>query len=174
MNAFLESSRKIFAQYKGLADKTFAQLSIEELNWQPDELSNSVAVIVRHINGNLRSRFTDFLTSDGEKSWRNRDTEFETGYTSKEEMLREWEASWSVLFSLLDGLTEEHLQKTVLIRNEAHTVIDALQRQLAHYASHVGQIIYIGKMIKQSGWKTLSIPRGGSAAFNQEKTSGKA
>ena len=174
MNPFLESSKKIFAQYKGLADKTFAQLSLQELNWQPDEYSNSIAIIVRHINGNLRSRFTDFLSSDGEKAWRNRDAEFETGYSSKDEMLQDWEASWSVLFSLLEELSDEDLNRTVFIRNESHTEVDAIQRQLAHYASHIGQIIYIGKMIKQSDWKTLSIPRGGSAAFNQEKSSGKA
>ena len=174
MNAFLQSTRKIFAQYKGYADKTFAQLKVDQLNWQPDHLSNSIAIIVRHINGNLRSRFTDFLSTDGEKPWRNRDAEFEGGYSSQEEMLMDWEGSWSVLFSLLDDLNEDDLSSTVLIRNEPHTVTDAIQRQLAHYASHIGQIIYIGKMIKQSDWKTLSIPRGGSAAFNQEKSSGKA
>ena len=130
--------------------------------------------MMQHVAGNLRSRFTDFLNSDGEKPWRNRDSEFEGGYAEKDEMLRDWESSWSVLFSLLDELREEDLLKTVLIRKEPHTVTEALQRQLGHYASHVGQIIYVGKMIKQSGWKTLSIPRGGSAAFNETKSGGKA
>ena len=117
----------------------------------------------------MLSRFTDFLTSDGEKEWRNRDAEFEDTYTGKQEMLEAWEKGWDCLFKALDSVTEDTLTEIVYIRNEGHTVLEALTRQLAHYSYHAGQIVYLAKMIRNKEWKSLSIPRGGSSAFNQDK-----
>lgn len=172
MNAadnFLEISRKMFQYYKGLADKSMAVLSEDEIHLLPNEESNSIAIIVKHMSGNMHSRFTDFLTTDGEKEWRNRDGEFEDAYTSKQEMLEAWEKGWACLFKALDSVSSETMMDIVYIRNEGHTVLEALTRQLAHYASHVGQIVYLAKMIRNKEWQTLSIARGGSSAFNQGK-----
>jgi hypothetical protein len=165
----LKSVATLFQYYKGLADKTFEQLNDADINWKPNEGSNSIAIIVHHLSGNMQSRFTDFLTSDGEKPWRDRESEFESGYPSKVEMKGVWESGWKVLFEALNSLTEDDLEKIIYIRNEGHTVFEALQRQLAHYSSHIGQIIYIGKAIKGQEFQSLSIPKGGSQAFNQEK-----
>lgn len=168
---FLTTARKVFAQYKQLGEKTVEQLPDEQLFFQYNADSNSIATIVKHLHGNMLSRWTDFLTSDGEKEWRQRDAEFENGPVTREELLRIWNEGWNCLFAALDGLTENDLDKTVYIRNEAHTVQDAILRQLAHYPYHVGQIIYIGKMIAGENWKSLSIPKNQSKAFNQEKFS---
>jgi hypothetical protein len=168
---FLTSTRKLFQYYKSLGDKAIAQVEDAQINWKPNEASNSIALIVHHLSGNMISRFTDFLTSDGEKPWRNRDAEFENGYASKVEMLKEWEKGWDVLFNSLDSLRGTDLEKVVFIRNEGHIVLDALQRQLAHYPHHVGQIVYVAKMLKEKDWKSLSIPKGKSASFNAEKFS---
>ncbi len=168
---FLESTKKQFAYYKQLGDKTIAQLPEEKLFWQFNEESNSIAVIVKHLNGNMRSRWTDFLTTDGEKETRNRDGEFENDINSKQELLQLWEEGWDCLFSTLNSLKEEDFSTTIYIRNQGHTVVDAINRQLAHYPYHVGQMVFIGKMICNDNWQSLSIPRGNSQSYNAEKFS---
>lgn len=157
---------KRFEYYKMLGDQTFAQLSEEDIFWQFNEESNSIAVIVKHVAGNMLSRWTHFLTEDGEKDWRNRDEEFINTFKTKKEVLEYWSKGWNCLFAALDQITEENLYVTIYIRNEAHSVIDAIFRQLAHYTYHVGQIVYLARMRKQGEWKTLSIAKGSSAEFN--------
>lgn len=149
--------------------KTIARLSTEQLHWEPQGEPNSIAVIVKHLHGNILSRWTDFLTTDGEKPNRQRDAEFESDQASREDILRQWEEAWQCLEASLGSLTDADLEKTVYIRNEAHTVIDAINRQLAHVAYHVGQMVYAGKMLLQDKWESLSIPKGQSAAFNNAK-----
>jgi len=166
---YLESARKQFAYYKYLGDKTFDQVPPEKLFWQYNESSNSIAVIVNHLCGNMLSRWTDLLTTDGEKAWRNRDDEFENNITSKDELVQKWNKGWSCLLNALDSLTESDLDKEIYIRNEGHTVMEAINRQLAHYPYHVGQIVFIGKMICDSNWQTLSIAKNKSVAYNDEK-----
>lgn len=156
-----------FTRVKADGDKTIAQLNNEQLHWAFNEDSNSIAVIVKHVSGNMISRWTDFLTTDGEKATRNRDDEFNDSIDSKEAILATWEKGWQVFLDVLQGLTEQDLLRSVMIRGQQHTVIDAIERQMAHYASHVGQIVYIGKQIKGDEWKTLSIPRGQSRAFTE-------
>ena len=159
---------KRFGYYKSLGDKTFAQLSEEQFFWQYNEESNSIAIIIKHIAGNMLSRWTSFLTEDGEKSWRNRDLEFVNTFRSKDEVLDYWEKGWKCLFEALDQINEENLHSVIYIRNEAHSVLDAVLRQLAHYPYHVGQIIFIAKMMKNQDWKTLSIARNKSEDFNND------
>jgi Protein of unknown function (DUF1572) len=166
---FLNSTRKLFLYYKSLGDKAIAQIDASQINWRPNESSNSIALIVHHLSGNMLSRFTDFLISDGEKPWRDREAEFEQGYASKEAMQEAWEKGWNVLFTALSSLTGADLEKVIFIRNDTHTVLDALQRQLAHYPHHVGQIVYVAKMLRERDWQSLSIPKGESARFNAEK-----
>ena len=168
MDNYLKSVKKLFLYYKKIGEEAMQQLSEEELFWQYNEESNSIAIIVRHIAGNMLSRFTDFLISDGEKPWRNRDEEFRNGFKSKEELFTKWEEGWSCLFNAVDTLTENDLSAVIFIRNEKHTVTEALNRQLAHYPYHVGQIIFIAKMAKNADWKTLSIARNKSADFNNK------
>lgn len=164
---FLESSMKLFRYYKGLGEKAINQLSDEQVLRKPNEASNSISLIVHHLSGNMLSRFTDFLTTDGEKPWRNREIEFDEAYPDKAAMMKSWEAGWACVFSSLEPLKAEDLWRIVYIRNEGQTVLEAIQRQLAHYASHIGQIIYQAKILKGEEFKSLSIPRGGSSAFNQ-------
>jgi hypothetical protein len=171
MKNFLPGTKKLFQYYKGLGDKAIAQLEDEHINWRPNEASNSIALIVHHLSGNMLSRFTDFLTSDGEKPWRNREAEFEEGYKNKAEMLEVWDKGWNQLFSAIDALKDEDLERIIYIRNEGQTVMDALQRQLVHYPHHVGQILYVAKMIKGDTWQSLSIPKGASSSYNQDKFS---
>lgn len=159
---------KRFQYYKELGDKTFAQLSEEQFFWQFNEESNSIAIIVKHLAGNMLSRWTNFLTEDGEKSWRNRDAEFVNDFKTKAEVLEFWEKGWNCLFEALEKIIDENLHSTIYIRGEAHSVLDAVLRQLAHYPYHVGQIVYIAKMLKNEDWKTLSIARNKSAEFNTE------
>ena len=166
---FLSSSKKLFLYYKGQGEKAIAQLSDEEVLQKPNDSSNSISLIVHHLSGNMLSRFTDFLTSDGEKSWRNREAEFEQTYPDKKTMMEAWEKGWAVLFTSLDSLEPEDLSKIIYIRNEGQSVLEAIQRQLAHYASHVGQVLYQAKILKGDGFKSLSIPKGGSAGFNKDK-----
>ena len=166
---YIPSAINQFTQYKILAEKTIAQVPDEKINWQYNPETNSIAIIVKHLSGNMVSRFTDFLNSDGEKKWRNRDGEFENEILSRDQLMAVWDKGWNCLFSVLHVLTENDLTKKVLIRNEEHTVMEAINRQLTHYASHIGQIIYIGKMVCNSDWKTLSIPRNASAEFNKKK-----
>jgi hypothetical protein len=168
---FLESSIKLFRYYKELGEKAIAQLSDEQVMQKPNDASNSIALIVHHLSGNMLSRFTDFLTTDGEKLWRDREAEFSDSYPNKAAMMEAWENGWACLLASLDGLRPEDLSKIIYIRNEGQTVLEALQRQLAHYASHVGQILYQAKNLKGHGFQSLSIPKGGSADFNKDKFS---
>lgn len=166
-----ESARKQFEYYKLLGEKTMSQLPDEKLVWQYNEESNSIAMIVHHLWGNMLSRWTDFLTTDGEKEWRNRDAEFDPEKPGRALILQRWNEGWDCLFTALDTITEENFNTTVYIRNQGHTITDAINRQLCHYAYHVGQIVFIGKMIRDTEWASLSIPRGKSAEFNAEKFS---
>ncbi|MBL0355583.1 MAG: DUF1572 family protein [Chitinophagaceae bacterium] len=170
---FLESAVKRLSYYKELGDKTLGALSEQELHFTPNEESNSIAVIIQHLSGNMLSRWTDFLTSDGEKEWRNRDTEFEIGNASKEQLVGLWEKGWACCLGAICNLTGDDLGKTIYIRSEGLVVTDAINRQLAHYPYHVGQIIYIAKMIKNNNWQSLSIPRKGSDEYNRQMTGGK-
>jgi hypothetical protein len=166
---YLTSVRKQFEYYKLLGDKTFAQLPDEALFWHYNAESNSIAVIVQHLWGNMLSRWTDFLTSDGEKPWRNRDAEFEPQIQTRQELLTKWEAGWACLLAALDSITEANQATTVYIRNQGHSITEALNRQLAHYPYHVGQIVFIGKLVLDGHWQSLSIPRGSSQGYNAEK-----
>lgn len=168
MKDYITSARKQFEYYKMLGEKTFAQLSEEQLFWQYNEESNSIAMIVKHLWGNMLSRWTDFLTSDGEKEWRQRDAEFVNDIATIDELIDKWNEGWACLFKALDSLTTEDLTKEIYIRNEGHSVVEAINRQLAHYPYHIGQIVFIGKMICDEDWNSLSIPRGNSKAFNTE------
>lgn len=159
---------KRFLYYKELGDKSFAQLSDEQMFWQYNEESNSIAVIVKHIGGNMLSRWTNFWKEDGEKPWRNRDMEFVNTFKNKTEILDYWEKGWACLFEALNEITPENINYTIYIRQEPHSVLDALLRQLAHYPYHIGQIIYIAKMLKNDDWKTLSIARNASDAYTIE------
>ena len=168
---YLESVRKQFAYYQMLGDKTFEQLSEAQLFWRYNADSNSIAIIVKHLWGNMLSRWTDFLEADGEKTWRNRETEFAQTIQNRAELLQKWEEGWQCLFQALDQVTSDNLEQLIYIRNQGHTVMEAINRQLAHYAYHVGQIVFIGKMLKGQQWQSLSIPKGQSEAFNAEKFS---
>jgi len=174
---YLEEIRRQMRGYKRLADGALAQISEEEFFRELDPESNSIAILVKHIAGNLRSRFTDFLTTDGEKSDRNRDQEFEVGNADRASFLKAWESGWKTLFDTLDTLKPENVERTVTIRSEPHTVLQALNRALAHYAMHVGQIVYLAKYFRSEKWTTLSVPRGKTDEFNakmREKHEGKA
>lgn len=166
--AFLDSITKEFKRYKTYGDQTLQRLTLEQMLWEPSADVNSVAVLVKHLSGNMKSRFTNFLTEDGEKSWRHRDQEFTVHFESKEEVIALWEDGWDILFSALDEINEDNFDTTVYIRAEAHSITHALHRQLAHYASHAGQMMYLGKIILGDQWTSLSIPLGQSAAFNQK------
>lgn len=170
-NNFLDSAIKQLEYYKMLGDKTFDQLTDEQLFWQFNEESNSIATIVKHLCGNMLSRWTDFLTTDGEKASRNRDAEFENDIINKSELLTKWNEGWSCLFSAINELTDEDLTKIIFIRNQGHTVTEAINRQLAHYPYHVGQIVFIGKMLCNNKWTSLSIPKGNSVEYNVDKFS---
>ncbi len=159
-----------FEYYKMLGEKALAQLPDEQLNWQYNPASNSAAAIVKHLWGNMLSRWTDFLTTDGEKDWRDREAEFDNDIRSRAELLEKWQEGWGVLLNTLHALKEADLEKTIYIRNQGHTVREAINRQLAHYPYHVGQLVFLGKMLAPN-WVSLSIPKGESRQFNQEKFS---
>lgn len=168
--SYLSSILKQFHYYKQLGDKTFSQITIEEdIHWQYNEESNSIAIIVKHMVGNMLSRWTNFLTEDGEKSWRHRDQEFVDTFNTKEDMIASWENGWHCLFNVVESLTEEDLERTIYIRNLGHTVTEAINRQLTHYSFHVGQLVFLGKMIKGNAWEYLSIPKGESSRHNKDK-----
>ena len=167
-NEYLKVIKERFKRVKDLADKTISQLSEEDLHWKVNEASNSIAIIVKHVSGNMISRWSDFLTSDGEKSYRNRDQEFKEDMPSKQEIILIWEKGWDTLLNTLKELESPDLLKNIIIRGEKHTVLEAIERQMAHYSYHVGQIVYIGKQIKSENWKTLSIPVGKSEDFLQQ------
>lgn len=168
-DSYLTSVRKQFAYYKQLGDQTMAQLSDVELFALPNENSNSIAIIVQHLWGNMLSRWTDLLHSDGEKEWRNRDAEFESTAINRELLLERWEEGWQCLFDALDALTDADLERIIYIRNQGHTVAEAINRQLAHYPYHIGQMVFIGKWMRNENWQNLSIPKGNSQQYNQEK-----
>ena len=164
---YLEDALHTFREYKKLAERAFAQLDDEDFFRTIDEESNSIAIIIKHLAGNMISRWTDFLTSDGEKPERNRDMEFVMlPETTKEDMLAYWEKGWHCTFNAIEPLTGDDLLRTVTIRGQDHTVIQAITRQIAHYANHVGQIVYLAKHLKAGNWQSLSVPKNKSAEFN--------
>jgi Protein of unknown function (DUF1572) len=165
---YLESVIKQFQYYRMLGEKAMAQIPDEKLFSKYNRDSNSIATIVKHLAGNMLSRWTDFLTTDGEKEWRNRDDEFENTMESKDDLLKVWSQAWNICLETLKSLDESDLEKTIYIRNQGHTVIEAINRQLAHYPYHVGQIVFIAKMFAPH-WETLSIPKGNSKSYNETK-----
>jgi hypothetical protein len=172
--SYIKDSLGVLRYYKGLAERAMAQLTDEQLGVVLDEESNSIAVIVKHMTGNMRSRFTDFLTSDGEKPDRLRDLEFTDPLRTREALMASWDAGWACMFGALEPLGEDDLAKTVMIRSEAHSVMQAINRQVAHYAYHCGQIVYLAKHLNHGGWKSLTVPRGKSEEFNQRVRAGEA
>jgi hypothetical protein len=172
--SYLADSLSLFRYYKDLCERAMAQVSDEQLFAALDDESNSIAVIVKHVAGNLRSRWTDFLTSDGEKTNRNRDTEFVDPPASRESLLEVWNGGWDLLFQALEPLTESDLARTVKIRGEDHSVMQAINRQLTHYSYHSGQIVFLSKHLNHGQWNSLSIPRNRSAEFNQRVATGEA
>lgn len=165
---FLKSAIQQFKDYKLLAEKTFAQLKEEDFHHHPDAANNNLAVNITHMHGNMLSRWTNFLTEDGEKEWRRRDEEFEEQQLSREQLMQQWEEGWHCLFHALESLQPGDLDKRIYIRTKPLTVIEAVQRQLTHYCYHVGQIVFIGKHIKGTQWQGLSVPKGGSKQFNEQ------
>jgi len=173
IESFLASIEFEYRRYKKLADEAIAQITDADIFRITGAEDNSISVIMRHISGNLKSRFTDFLTSDGEKPWRQRDTEFETPRGSRAELLKSWEAGWEVLFNTLNSLNDADLSRTVYIRQKPLTVSEALHRSLAHTAYHVGQIVFLAKNMAGRNWRSLTIPRGKSKDYNREAQNSK-
>ena len=169
--AYLDSVRKQFLYYKTLGEKTFNQLTSEQLFVALNDNTNSIAVIVKHLSGNMLSRWTDFLTTDGEKEWRNRDAEFEIAFSTREALITEWNKGWDCFLPVLDALKPQQLSQIIYIRNEGHTVVEAINRQLAHYSYHIGQIVFYGKLLKTEEWNSLSIPKNKSTDYNATKFS---
>lgn len=165
-NDFIQTAIRRLRYYKDLGDKSFEQLREEDFHFQPNASSNSIAVIIQHMAGNMLSRWTNFLTEDGEKEWRDRDGEFEPGKQGRAELIATWEKGWECFLGTLGSLKKKDLKKMVSIRNEELTVTDAINRQLAHYPYHIGQIVYLARMIRDGEWKNLSIPKGDSKAYN--------
>ncbi len=166
---YIESVTKQFQYYKSLGEKTFEQIEEHKLFYKFNEDSNSIAIIVQHLWGNMMSRWTDFMTSDGEKEWRKRDAEFEENIKSKDELIEKWNEGWTCLFNALSSIKDEDLEKIIYIRNQGHAVMEAINRQLAHYPYHIGQIVFLGKMLANNHWKSLSIPKNKSKEYNAEK-----
>ena len=165
---FLDAVEARFQQWKVTVEKAIAPLNKDQLHWRPDPESNSIAVLVRHLSGNMVSRWRDFLTTDGEKPDRDRDAEFEVGPdTPREELMRRWEEGWALLRAELARLTPDDLLKTTYVRSRPHSVLDAILRQLAHLATHAGLIVYVAKHVQGPAWRTLSIERGKSREFNE-------
>ena len=172
--SYVEDALAIFRQYKLLGERAMLQVSDDQLFASLDEESNSIAIIVKHITGNMRSRWTDFLTTDGEKPSRNRDSEFVDPPATREALMREWEDGWACVFRAIEPLTDADLSHTVTIRGEAHSVMQAINRQLSHYPMHVGQIILLAKHYAGDRWQTLSVPRNKSAEYNLKVAAGNA
>jgi len=166
-NIFLTSAISRVNYYKILAERTFEQLEDRDFEWQPDPQSNSIAIIMQHMSGNMLSRWTGFLTEDGEKTWRSRDKEFNNQDLNRVQLMEIWEKGWSCFINALQSLKEEDLLKTIHIRTEPLIVADAINRQLAHYPYHVGQIVYIGKLLRGADWQSLSIAKGKSGDYNR-------
>lgn len=169
MESYLNSVMKQFQYYRMLGEKAMEQLSEEQLFWQYNQESNSIAILVNHMAGNMLSRFTDFFTTDGEKPWRNRDVEFTSQFNNKKDLMELWNKGWDCLLWTLENLSESDLERIIYIRNEGHTVVEAINRQLAHYSYHIGQIVFIAKMLKNENWQTLSIARNKSTDYNSRK-----
>ena len=163
---YISSVTKQFTQLKNFGERAIAQVPDEKIYWLYNSETNSIAIIVKHLAGNMLSRFTDFFTSDGEKKWRDRDGEFINEELSRGELMTLWEKGWDCVFNVLNNLSATDLSKTVVIRNEELTVMEAINRQLTHYAGHVGQIVFLAKMICDQDWKTLTVPRNASAQLN--------
>ena len=172
--SYIEDSRAVFAYYKKLGERAMDQVTDEQLFATLDEEANSIAVIVKHLAGNMRSRWTDFLTSDGEKPTRDRDSEFEGPPGRRAELMQMWEDGWSCLLGTLESLTDADLARTVTIRGERHSVMQAINRQVAHYSYHVGQMVLLAKHLAHEHWQSLSVPRRGSAEFNRKVAAGEA
>jgi hypothetical protein len=168
---YLESVKKQMLYYKTIAEKAMEQLEDEQLFFSANEDTNSIAVIIKHMAGNMLSRWTDFLTTDGEKEWRNRDAEFETDSETKEELMQLWKKGWDCFFNAINALQPEQLSQIIYIRNEGQTAMDAINRQLAHYPYHIGQIVFYAKMLKTTEWNSLSIPKNKSNDYNADKFS---
>ena len=168
--SYVNDSTNLFSYYKRLGERAIQQCPDQDLFTAPDAESNSIAILVKHMAGNMRSRWTDFLTSDGEKPDRNRDTEFDNPPKTREELLRLWESGWKCLFDALEQLTDADLTRTITIRTEPHSVMQAINRQVAHYASHVGQIVFLAKHFAATSgnWQSLSVPRGKSNEFTAD------
>lgn len=171
---YLSDSITSFRAYKKMADKAIAQVNDDELFVTIDAESNSIAIVMKHMAGNMLSRWTDFLTTDGEKPTRNRDMEFVTESRDKDELIDYWERGWNALFTAVEPLQLDDFEKTVSIRGEEHTIVKAINRQLTHYAYHIGQIVFLAKHFRSSEWRSLSVPKNKSAAFNQYLQQGKA
>jgi Protein of unknown function (DUF1572) len=170
---YLESVKKQTIYYKNIGEKAINQLDENQLFISFNADTNSIATIIKHMSGNMLSRWTDFLTTDGEKSWRNRDSEFEETILTKQELLTTWEKGWNCFFDALNAIQPKQLSTLIYIRNEGQTLLEAINRQLAHYPYHVGQIVFYAKMLKSSDWESLSIPRNKSNEYNSEKNSSK-
>lgn len=168
---YLESVKKQFLYYKTIGEKAMDQLEPEQLFISLNEDTNSIATIVKHLSGNMLSRWTDFLKTDGEKEWRNRDSEFENDIQDKTELLKKWNEGWDCCFNAINSLKPEQLSDIIYIRNEGHSVADAINRQLAHYPYHIGQIVFYAKLLKKGVWDSLSIPKNKSATYNADKFS---
>jgi hypothetical protein len=172
--SYLEDSLTVFRYYKNLAEKAIAQVTDDQLTAVLDGEMNSIAVIVKHMAGNMRSRWTDFLTTDGEKPDRDRETEFAAPPSTRGELLTLWEQGWQCLFNALEPMSAHDLDRTVTIRGEAHSAMQAINRQVAHYPYHCGQIVFLAKHFQHANWKSLSVPRGQSAEFNRRVLAGEA
>ncbi len=169
-NTYLQSALRLFKYYKSLGDTAIKRCDADKIHYKLNEESNSMALLVRHISGNMMSRWTDFMTTDGEKPWRNRDSEFADPDWDKETLIAQWEKGWAALFAAIEPLEAEDLEKIVYIRNEGHTAMEAINRQIAHYAYHVGQVVFLAKAITTE-WETLSIARNKSTDYNADKFS---
>ncbi len=168
MSEVISSTQNLFAYYKKLGEQAIQQLNDDEIHWLADPNANSIATVAKHMAGNMLSRWTDFLNADGEKEWRDRETEFDDTLSDKQALLSYWEKGWQCVFDALEPLSDDDLDRTIYIRNQEHSVLEAIHRQLTHYAYHVGQIVFIAKTIKSDEWQSLSIPRGQSDTFNRE------
>jgi len=161
--------KKVFATYKDLGEKAIRQVPDDRLFWTFYNDSNSIGIIVQHMSGNMISRFTNFYEEDGEKPWRNRDREFESVLSTRQELIDEWETGWACFMGVLNTLSADDLARRVMIRGESHAVLEAINRQLAHFSYHVGQLVFLSKMLAKDGWESLSIPKGGSEGFNPQQ-----
>jgi uncharacterized damage-inducible protein DinB len=172
--SYIKDSISLFQYYKRLAERAIEQTPDEALFASLDTESNSIAVIIKHMSGNMRSRWTDFLTSDGEKPDRNRDTEFETSPTTRRELLEKWEEGWRYVFAALEPLSDADISRMVTIRSEPHSVMQAINRQIAHYSYHIGQIVFLAKHFSAANWRSLTVPRGKSTQFTAAVKEGRA